>query len=89
VHGALGRAARLTEEQKWALVQESAHGRWRTYAEARDWVQEHYGVGYGYKGLYSVLRRAGVRPKVALPAGGAGGCLGPGGVGKGGAVRAP
>ena len=66
-HGALGRASRLTEEQKWALVQESAHGRWRTYDEARAWVEEHYGVRYGYKGLYSVLRRAGVRPKVPRP----------------------
>lgn len=66
-HGALGRASRLSEEQKWALVQESAHGRFRTYAEARDWVREHYGVMYGYKGLYSVLQRAGGRPKVPRP----------------------
>jgi transposase len=66
-HGALGRASRLTEEQKWALVQESTHGRWRTYDEARAWVREHYGVSYSYKGLYSVLQRAGVRPKVPRP----------------------
>ena len=66
-HGALGRASRLSEEQKWALGQESAKGRFRTYDEARAWVQEHDGVCYGYKGLYSVLRRAGVRPKVPRP----------------------
>lgn len=66
-HGALGRAGQLTEEQKWALAQESAQGRFRTYDEARSWVQEHYGVGYGYKGLYSLLRRLGVRPKVPRP----------------------
>ena len=66
-HGAVGRASRLTEEQKWALVQESAQGRFRTYDEARSWVQEHYGIRYGYKGLYSLLQRAGVRPKVPRP----------------------
>lgn len=66
-HGAVGRASRLSEEQKWALVQESTHGRFRTYDEAREWVRVHYGVSYGYKGLYSVLQRAGVRPKVPRP----------------------
>lgn len=66
-HGALGRASRLSEEHKWALVQESAQGGFRTYDEARAWVQEHYGVSYGYKGLYSLLHRLGVQPKVPRP----------------------
>ncbi len=68
-HGALGRASRLSEEQKWALV------------------QEHDGVCYGYKGLYSVLRRAGVRPKVPRPRG-AGRPGRPRGVERGGCTRA-
>ena len=66
-HGALGRASQLTAEQKCALVQESTHGCWRTYDEAREWVREQYAVSYSYKGLYSVLQRAGVRPKVPRP----------------------
>ena len=66
-HGALGAPARLSEEQQWLLVEESARGAFRTYAEARDWVAQRYGVAYRYKGLYSLLARLGVRPKVPRP----------------------
>lgn len=66
-HGALGAPGRLSEEQQWLLVQESARGTFRTYDDARAWVQERYGVTYRYKGLYSLLHRLGVRPKVPRP----------------------
>jgi transposase len=66
-HGAAGAPARLSEDQKWLLAQESASGAFRTYDEARDWVRERYGVAYSYKGMYSLLSRLGVHPKVPRP----------------------
>lgn len=66
-HGAVGAAARLSEEQRWLLVEESARGSFRTYDEARDWVRERYGATYSYQGMYSLLSRLGVRPKVPRP----------------------
>lgn len=65
---AVGRPCRLSEEQKWTLVQESAHGRWRTFEEMRQWVQEHFGVDYTTAGLYSLVHRCTtVHPKVPRP----------------------
>jgi transposase len=57
------RRATLTE-----LVERAGQGRFRTYLEARDWVQSEWGVGYEYKGMYALLRRLSVRPKVPRPA---------------------
>ena len=66
-HGALGAASRLSEEQRWSLVEQTAKGKFRTYEEAREWVEEEYGVTYLYKGMYSMLSRLGVHPKVPRP----------------------
>ncbi len=66
-HGATGAASMLSEEQRWLLVEETSKGRFRTYDEAREWVEDRYGVAYRYKGMYSVLARLGVHPKVPRP----------------------
>jgi transposase len=66
-HGATGAASRLSEEQKWLLVEQTAKGRFRTYEEAREWVEEEYQVTYLYKGMYSMLSRLQVHPKVPRP----------------------
>lgn len=66
-HKALGAASWLSEEQKWLLVEETAKGRFRTYDEAREWVEQEYGVTYRYKGIYSMLSRLEVHPKVPRP----------------------
>ena len=67
-HGAPGSSCRLDGEQLEKLVAHAAQGQFRTYAEARDWVEREWGVSYEYKGMYALLRRFSVRPKVPRPA---------------------
>lgn len=65
--GAPGGAARLSGEQLGDLVAHASAGEFHTYEDARRWVLEEFGVEYRYKGMYSVLARLGVRPKVPRP----------------------
>jgi len=67
-HGALGNECRLSEHQQQELVERAGRGEFRTYEEARRWVEQQWGVEYRYKGMYAVLARLGVRPKVPRPA---------------------
>ena len=67
-HGAPGSACRLGEEQLAELVERSGRGQFRTYLEAREWVEGEWGVSYEYKGIYALLARLSVRPKVPRPA---------------------
>jgi transposase len=67
-HGASGNECRLSEHQQEELVERAGRGEFRTYEEARRWVEERWGVEYRYKGIYAVLARLGVRPKVPRPA---------------------
>ena len=66
-HGARGAPARLTSEQRQALVAHAASGAFRTYDEARQWVADTFGVPYTYQGMYSVLARLEVHPKAPRP----------------------
>lgn len=66
-YGARGQPSRLTAEQQQALVAETATGAFRTYDEARIWVRAAFGVSYSYKGMYTLLARWGVHPKVPRP----------------------
>ncbi len=66
-HGAPGGTARLTSEQMGQLRERAATGAFRTYEDARLWVLEAFGVEYGYHGMYSVLARMDVHPKVPRP----------------------
>ncbi len=66
-HAARGRSARLSDEQLEALVARASTGAFNTYEDARVWVLTEFGVEYRYKGMYSVLARVGVRPKVPRP----------------------
>ena len=50
------------------LVERAGRGEFRTYEEARRWVEQAWGVEYRYKGMYAVLARLGARPKVHRPA---------------------
>lgn len=66
-HGAVGQPHRLTAEQRGGVVARCAAGDFRTFEEARAWVEATYGVAYRPGGLYTALRRLGVRPKVPRP----------------------
>jgi transposase len=66
-HGTVGPACRLSAEQQHALVTACAQGHFRTYDEARAWVAAEFGVGYRHSGLWTVLARLGVHPKVPRP----------------------
>jgi transposase len=66
-HGAVGQPHRLTAPQQAGLLEEVGRGAFRTYEEARTWVEATYGVGYRPGGFYTALHRLGVRPKVPRP----------------------
>lgn len=65
--GSQGAPSFLTPEQRAALAEEIATGRFRTAAEIRRWVQEHWGVGYTEGGMYALLKRLRCAPKVPRP----------------------
>ena len=66
-HGATGQPHRLTAEQRAGLLEQAGRGEFRTYEEAREWVEAAYGVAYRPGGFYTTLRRLGVRPRVPRP----------------------
>lgn len=66
-HGAVGSRCRLSDEQIDGLMEQASLGKFRTYEEARRWVEKEYAIEYRYKGIYAVLARRGVHPKVPRP----------------------
>ena len=66
-HGAVGQPHRLTAGQRAGLLARCAAGEFRTFEEARAWVEAAYGVAYRPGGFYTSLHRLGVRPKVPRP----------------------
>ena len=66
-HGATGQPHRLTVAQRAGLLEQAGRGAFRTYEEAREWVEATYGVAYRPGGFYTSLHRLGVRPKVPRP----------------------
>src|SRR4051794_12823476 len=69
VGGRRGAGARpkLTPTQQEALRAWTRQGRCFRVAEAQAWVQEQYGVRYSYWGLWRLLHRLKLRPKVPRP----------------------
>jgi transposase len=65
--GGRGAAAWLTPEQEAAVLEQAARGAFHTAAEARQWIQEQFGVRYRPKGVYRLLKRLRCRPKVPRP----------------------
>lgn len=46
---------------------EAARGIFHTAAEVQDWIMAQFGVNYGHFGIYSLLRRLRIHPKVPRP----------------------
>jgi transposase len=65
--GGYGQRPRLTADQQEHLAQEVATGRFRTAAEIRNWVGETFQVRYTEGGMYSLLTRLRLAPKVPRP----------------------
>lgn len=66
-HGAEGKPCRLSPAQRQELVERCGEGEFRSTPEVRDWVERQWGVSYGYGGMYSVLARLEIHPKVPRP----------------------
>jgi transposase len=62
-----GEVAWLSAEQQATLVAEAAAGRFYTAQDAVVWVREQFGVTYRLTGMYRLLARLKVHPKVPRP----------------------
>lgn len=66
-HGAEGKPCYLSVPQREELIERCGRGEFRTTGEVRDWVERAWGVGYQESGMYSVLARLEIHPKVPRP----------------------
>jgi transposase len=65
--GGVGQPPRLTPEQQEQMAREVATGRFRAAADIRGWVAETFAVSYTEGGMYSLLGRLRLAPKVPRP----------------------
>jgi|SRR5215207_1365033 len=65
--GGRGQRARLSAAQQGQLLAHIATGACYTAQDAISWLRAQFGVTYTLSGMYDLLRRQGVRPKVPRP----------------------
>ncbi len=63
-----GQPSFLTADQQAQLWDRAATGAFRTATEAQHWVAQQFGVHYRLGGMYALLGRLRIRPKVPRPA---------------------
>jgi len=63
-----GKRAFPRPEQQQHPVAQTATGAFRTAAEVRQWVAETFGVRYSEGGMYAILGRLRIHPRVPCPA---------------------
>ncbi len=66
-HQAKGKKPYLNRLQQRALVAKVQQGQFRTVWDAKEWVWGRWGVGYTYKGMYSLMKGLGLGLKVPRP----------------------
>jgi transposase len=66
-HQSKGVSPYLTPKQQRALAAKVQLGEFRTVRDVIQWVQDRWGVCYTAKGMYAVLKRNQLRPKVPRP----------------------
>ncbi len=62
-----GQPSFLTAEQQGQVWEQAATGAFRTAAEAQQWVAQQFGVRYRPGGMYALLGRLRIHPKVPRP----------------------
>lgn len=66
-HASTGVECRLSRAQMAELYQRCSQGQFKSTPEVQTWVEEQWGVRYKYHGMYSVLERLSIHPKVPRP----------------------
>jgi transposase len=66
-HAATGVEGWLSPAQLRELYERTAQGQFQSTPEVQAWVEEHWGVSYRYHGMYSLLARLSIHPKVPRP----------------------
>jgi transposase len=66
-HRSKGVEPKLNERQQRALAAKVQLGEFRTVWDAVSWVQARWGVRYTYQGMYALMQRHELGPKVPRP----------------------
>jgi transposase len=62
-----GNACRLSAEQREEIIAKAGAGVFRKVADVREWVKDNWGIEYTYYGMWAVLDRLHIHPKVPRP----------------------
>jgi transposase len=66
-HGGGGGRSPLSAQQQQAVKRQADTGAFRTAQEASRWIEAQWGIHYRYAGIYRLVHRLDLRPKVPRP----------------------